>query len=470
MANKLNRRERFALCLYCAVVWLIQPLVRRKLLRRAKQEPEYGLRIQERFGRYSDAPSAGWLWVHAVSLGETRAASLLIAELRSQQPGMKLLLTHGTASGWDAGRAILAPGDRQIWFPWDTPGAAGRFLAHFKPRVGLMLETEVWPNMVQACARHRVPLFLVNARLNRDSCAAANRLRWLSAPAYRSMAGAFAQSSADANNLATLGARVHGVLGNIKFDAQPVPEQLLAGRAWRRQIGRPVLMLASSRDGEEAALIAALSALRSAPGHRPGLEPQYQIMVVPRHPQRVPEVARLFGAAGFSVSRRSEWLDKPHPADVWLGDTMGELTFYYAISDVALLGGSFERFGGQNLIESAACGCPLVMGPHTFNFTEAAKWAQDAGAARRAPDMRLGLALALGWIDQKDGLEIARARCLEYAFAHQGASRKTAAAVLALLATPIQRVPGATNHASVGKQLEPMAKISTPTAHQPGAT
>ena len=471
MVNKLNYGERLALWLYSVVVWLMQPLVRRKLLRRAKQEPEYGRRIQERFGRYSDAPSAEWLWVHAVSLGETRAACLLIAQLRAQQPGVKLLLTHGTASGWAAGRAALAPGDRQVWFPWDTPGAVDSFLGHYKPRVGLLLETEVWPNMVQACARHGVPLFLVNARLNRDSYSAARRLRWLSLPAYRGMAGAFAQSSTDAKYLAALGGHIHGVLGNIKFDFQPDPEQFLAGRAWRISIGRPVLILVSSRDGEEAAFIAALAARRSVARHSSSSERRCQIMVVPRHSHRVSAVAGLFRAAGFSVSRRSEWIDKPHHADVWLGDTMGELSLYYAMSDVALLGGSFEQFGGQNLIEAAASGCPLVMGPHTFNFAEAAKWAKESGAARSAPDMRSGIDVAFQWMDDKDELETARIRCLEFAGAHQGASRKTASAVMDLLAATVaQPLAEISRFGSALQPINAIPKINTPAAHRSGAT
>lgn len=473
LANRLTRRERLALWLYCAVVWLIQPLVRRKLLRRARQEPEYGRRIEERFGRYSGAPSAGWWWVHAVSLGETRAAAPLIAQLRSLQPGMQLLLTHSTASGWAAGGAVLAPGDRQVWFPWDTPAAVDSFLAHFKPRVGLLLETEVWPNLVQACARHGMPLFLVNARLNRDSYAAADRLRWLAGPAYRALAGAFAQSRADANHLAALGAPVGGVMGNVKFDAQPVPDQLLAGRAWRMATGRPVLLLVSSREGEEAALIAALSARRSTPDQpdQPSSAQRcYQIMVVPRHPQRVSAVAGLFRAAGFSVSRRSGWIDKPHPADVWLGDSLGELSLYYALSDVALLGGSFARFGGQNLIEAAACGCPLVMGPHTFNFADAAQWAQQAGAAARAPDMYSGVDVALRWIDQPDQLEIARRCCLEFALAHQGASSNTADALLGRLAATLPR-PAQDSRPADGRQpTDSVPPVNTPVAHRAGAT
>lgn len=469
MANNLNWPERLALWLYCVAVWWAQPLVYRKLLRRAKQEPQYGSRIQERFGHYGDAPSQGWIWVHAVSLGETRAASLLIAQWRAQQPGMKLLLTHGTASGWDAGRAVLAPGDRQMWLPWDTPAAVESFLLHFKPRVGLLLETEVWPNLVQACARHKLPLFLVNARLNRHSYAAANRLRWLAGPAYRAMAGAFAQSRADATHLRALGARVCGVVGNVKFDDQPAPGHLLAGRAWRAATGRPVLLLVSSREGEEAALIEALIALRAASGQLPNSAWPFQTMVVPRHPQRVAEVARLFSAAGLSVSRRSEWIDKPCSADVWLGDTMGELALYYAMSDVALLGGSFERFGGQNLIESAACACPIVMGPHTFNFAEAANWAQEAGAAQRAPDMRRGVHLALRWMDKTGELEAARMRCLEFAGAHQGASYKTVTAMLGILGKPLHRPPAVEWHRGAGQPYRAVPEINTPAVHRPGA-
>jgi 3-deoxy-D-manno-octulosonic-acid transferase len=436
MAGGLNPLERLALRCYSFIMWLLQPMVRRKLLRRAVAEPEYGQRMEERFGRYADAPSAGWVWVHAVSLGETRAAALLVAQLRAREPAMKLLLTHSTASGWAAGRALLGPGDRQGWFPWDTTAASTRFLRHFRPRVGMLLETEVWPNMVQACARHHVPLLLVNARLNPASYTGAVRLNWLSAPAYRCLAGVYAQGRADADKLAALGAVVRGVYGNIKFDAQPASAQLAEGRALRRLAPAPVVMLVSSREGEEAALLAALMSLGPGTWTQEAPRRLCQVLVVPRHPQRVVEVAGLFRQAGFSVSRRTEWGDQPEAADVWLGDSMGELAFYYGMSDVALLGGSFGPFGGQNLIESATCGCPLVMGPHTFNFNDAAQWALDAGAARRAPDMESALALALSWLGQGDAIAQARLCCLSFAGAHRGASARTAEAVLGLAMPP----------------------------------
>ena len=434
MAKKLSGIEYWALRLYSCLVWLLQPWLRKKLSRRAKREQEYGLLVEERFGHYRDASSFGWVWVHAVSLGETRAAALLIDQLRALRPGMSLLLTHSTATGWAAGKSVVRPGDRQVWLPWDTRHATKYFLEHFRPVVGILFETEVWPNLVHSCAQQRTPLLLVNARLNASSFESANRLRWLSGPAYANLTAVFAQSAADAERFEQLGATVKGVLGNIKFDAQPAVDQLLQGREWRRLFGRPVLALISSREGEEAAFIAALLAHKTSRKHAGSDGDLVQILVVPRHPQRVDDVARLFDSAGFSVSRRTHWKSHPTRADVWLGDSMGELALYYSMCDVALLGGSFERFGGQNLIEAAACVCPLVMGPHTYNFSEAAEWAERSGAARRVADMTSGVTTALEWMHQPGALTEAQGKCLNFALAHQGASQKTALGILAVLA------------------------------------
>lgn len=439
MARNLSALERLALLAYSCLVWLIQPLVRRKLSLRAKQEPEYAFLLEERFAHYQDAPSAGWIWVHAVSLGETRAAALLIAQLRVQRPAMSLLLSHSTATGWTMGKTILRPGDRQVWLPWDTRAATLRFVEHFRPRLGVLIETEVWPNLVQSCVSENVPLLLVNARLNESSFASAQRLQWLSGPAYANLTAVLAQSATDAKRLQQLGANLCGVFGNIKFDAQPAADQLSAGRAWRRLLSGPVLALVSSRDGEEAALIATLLARRAGEGASDVGRDAVQILIVPRHPQRVEAIANLCLNAGFSVSRRTEWKEQPTPADIWLGDSMGELALYYAMCDVALLGGSFERFGGQNLIEAAACGCPLVMGPHTYNFAQAAEWAEQAGAALRVANMAAGVEAALEWIGQPAVLTQAKTDCLTFAQAHQGASAKTASAILDVLSDVQQK-------------------------------
>lgn len=177
--------ERLALGGYRALTWLLQPWVRRKLQRRARHESQYALQVDQRFGHYDGNASSGWCWIHAVSLGETRAAALLIDRWRALNPSGRLLLTHGTATGWEAGQALLQPGDRQVWLPWDTASATRAFLAHFRPALGVVMETEVWPNLMAACAHAGVPMVLANARLNEKSFRQGQLLRWLSRPAYR---------------------------------------------------------------------------------------------------------------------------------------------------------------------------------------------------------------------------------------------------------------------------------------------
>ena len=248
---------------YSALTWAAQPLLLRKLRRRALAEPGYGRSVGERFGRYppqmdslapldsTDADSRQ-VWIHAVSLGETRAAAILLAELRQQWPGMRLLLTHGTATGRAEGEKLLQPGDVQVWQPWDTRGAVARFLRQFRPDVGILMETEVWPNLIAACHERGIPLVLANARLSAKSLRQAQRMAWLARPAYAALAAVWAQTEADAERLRSLGAPVQGVLGNLKFDVVPDATQLSQGRQWRALSPRPVVLLASSREGEEA--------------------------------------------------------------------------------------------------------------------------------------------------------------------------------------------------------------------------
>ncbi len=419
--------------LYSLMVMGAQPFLRRKLRRRGAAEPGYLHAIEERFGRYRSAAEPGALWIHAVSMGETRAAAILLERLRQRRPGLRVLLTHGTATGWSEGERLLREGDQQAWLPWDTPQAVRRFLAHFQPSAGVLMETEVWPNLIAQCRAIGLPLVLANARLSAKSLAQARRLSRLSRPAYASLTAVWAQTEADARRLAQAGATVEGVFGNLKFDAAPDPAQLAQGRAWRAASDRPVVMFASSREGEEAQFFALLRS-HSAPASPGPAAQAARWLVVPRHPQRFDEVAALALFHGFTVSRRSEWTDRPLPADVWIGDSLGEMALYYAMADVALLGGSFEPLGGQNLIEAAACGCPVVMGPHTFNFSEAAQWAQDAGAALRVESMEEGMRTALVLATDTERRQAAVAAAGAFTGAHRGAADKTAEAVLALLA------------------------------------
>jgi len=444
-------RERLALGLYSAALFLAQPLLRRKLRQRARQEPLYAQDVEQRFGRYGPVdgmPAPGtWIWIHAVSLGETHAAAALLRQLREALPGMRLLLTHGTATGREAGRSLLQPGDLQVWQPWDTPGATHRFVAHFRPRIGLLVETEVWPNLVRSCRQAGVPLCLVNARLSAKSLRQSQRLAWLAVPAFRALAAIWPQTEYDARRLRLLGATVQPPLGNLKFDTTPDSNQCAEGLALRQSVSKPVLIFASSREGEEQMLLDLLRASTPAAGQDAGGSPkpeaegvapdglrQVQWLLVPRHPQRFDAVAALCTAAGLSVSRRSVDGTGFAPADIWLGDSLGEMAMYLGLADVALLGGSFAPLGGQNLIEAAACGCPVVMGPHTFNFALAAELAQIEGAAYEVPDMAHGLKRALQLVQDPVALEAASSAALAFALRHAGAAQRSSAQIVELLA------------------------------------
>jgi 3-deoxy-D-manno-octulosonic-acid transferase len=419
--------------IYSLLTWAAQPLLRRKLRRRAAHEPGYAEAVAERFGYYrpedlGQAFRGRWVWVHAVSLGETRAAAILINALREREPQLKLLLTHGTATGRAEGKKLLQAGDLQVWLPWDTVDATRRFVRQFRPAVAVLMETEVWPNLMAACQQAQLPVALANARLNVKSLAGAVRWSSLSVPAYKSLSAVWAQSADDAARFGQLGVKVDGVYGNLKFDVQPDAVQLAQGHRWRTSSDAPVVLLASSREGEEALWLKALRQLRSAVEREP-----VQWLVVPRHPQRFDEVQALIEQAGMTVSRRSDWgVESPMAADVWLGDSMGEMQVYFAMSHMGLLGGSFAPLGGQNLIEAAACGCPMLLGPHTFNFAQAAEQACDAGAAVRVADMEEALVYALALVTDKARLEAMQACALDFAVHHKGAAGSTADGILKL--------------------------------------
>ena len=430
--------------LYSLLMWLVQPLLRRKLARRAQQEPGYSEAVEERFGRYSQAAevSSELVWVHAVSLGETRTAALLLQALRAQHPGLRILLTHGTATGRAEGLGLLQPGDVQVWQPWDSRAAVARFFNHFKPRLGLLMETEIWPNTVAAARARAVPLLLVNGRLSDKSLQQALRMAPLSYPAYSALSAVYAQTLEDARRFRQLGVVVAGVFGNLKFDATPSASQQTQGQAWRQAVAQPVLMLASSREGEENEFFKEISALAQEIRAQAAIKyvaGSVKFLIVPRHPQRFNEVQALAEQHGLRVSRRSGWASSPAEsdeamqADIWLGDSLGEMALYYGLSDVALLGGSFAPLGGQNLIEAAACGCPVVMGPHTFNFAEAAELAEAAGAARRVTDMPEAVQAALGLVNDSPALAEAVTSGLAFAARNRGATVKTLDALRAYL-------------------------------------
>jgi 3-deoxy-D-manno-octulosonic-acid transferase len=417
---------------YSNLLRLIKPLYVLRLWLRGRAEPLYRHAIGERLGDYHGELQAGSLWVHAVSLGETRAAAALIDALRRHRPSLRLLLTHSTATGREAGQALLREGDIQAWLPYDTPGVVQRFFAQFKPVAGVLMETEIWPNLLRGAQAAGVPMVLANARLSPKSYRQGQRLAAVMRPAAESLALVLAQTESDAVRLRDSGVREVLVCGNLKFDMAPDEQLLARGRAWRAALGRPVVMAAVTREGEEALLLAAWASV-PAP-ERPLL------LIVPRHPQRFDEVVGLIRSAGFTLARRSQWgahsEDMPdeaaRAAQVWLGDSMGEMPLYYASADVALLGGSFAPLGGQNLIEAAACACPVLMGPHTFNFAEAAELSLAAGASLRVADMAEGVSRALALAGHAERDAYAQ-RAVAFSAQHRGAAERMAQRILPLL-------------------------------------
>lgn len=418
--------------LYTLLLRLALPLVLLRLLRRGRKQPGYLQHIGERFGFYPPGTGAEpLLWLHAVSVGETRAAAPLVEALLARYPGHRLLLTHMTPTGRETGEALFGDRVLRAYLPYDYPGAVRRFLRHFRPRIGLLMETELWPNLAAVCRREGVPLLLVNARLSEKSAARYARHPALSRECLQHLAAIAAQTPADAERLQALGAAAPFITGNIKFDMLPPVEQLEKGRELRRLFGesRPVFLAASTREGEEALLLEALPACleNSLPlaGGGPGRESNMLILIVPRHPQRFDAVAALLEKHAIPYARRSANQPVPPDARVVLGDSMGEMFAYYAASDVAFIGGSLLPLGGQNLIEACAVGVPVLVGPHTFNFQEAAEQAVACGAARRvisAEDaLRQAATLLADPAVRQDMGEAGRA----FAAAHRGATART---------------------------------------------
>lgn len=418
--------EGLALALYAAALRLLTPLYLLRLWRRGAREPLYRHALPERLGFYAGArPERGRVWIHAVSLGETRAASALIHALRERDPSLRILLTHSTATGREAAQALLREGDAMTWLPYDTPGAVRRFLRHWQPRIGVLMETEVWPVLQNEARCARLPMVLANARLSEKSLRQGLRFAALMRPAARRMTLALAQSEPDAARLRAMGAPRVEVAGNLKYDIAVDPALVARGQAWGQRLGRPVLMLAVSREGEDQAL---LDEWARRPAPRPLLA------IVPRHPQRFDDVAALVQAAGLTLARRSTWGDEPPPsalaADAWLGDSMREMPLYYGLASVALLGGSFEPLGGQNLIEAAACGCPVLAGPHTFNFAEATELALAAGAALRCATLNEAVERGMALCGDAAARAAMSANALAFSTAHRGAAARMAAALL----------------------------------------
>ena len=414
---------------FYSFMWVVAlPLVLLRLWLRGRKEPGYRAHWGERLGFYGaqSRSSRKTIWVHAVSVGETRAAEPLVDALLKEYPDSRILLTHMTPTGRATGRSLFAKhGERlvQSYLPYDIGFIVTRFIRHYSPSICILMETEVWPNLIATCKAMDVPVALVNARLSERSLRRGQRFGKLMTEAARSVPVVAAQTEDDAARIRSLGAPHVGVTGSIKFDVV-VPQAALDLGAWMRgRIGaRKVFLCASTRDGEEQQILDAFTAVD--PSVRPLL------LIVPRHPQRFDEVAGMIASAGLSVQRRSALgANEFVSADVLLGDSMGEMFAYYAASDVAFIGGSLQPLGGQNLIEACALGKPVLIGEHTFNFLEVSEQAVAAGAARRVGDARALVQSSLTLLSDDGERAAMGARAAAFANQHRGATERTLALI-----------------------------------------
>ncbi len=419
--------------LYSLLLLLAMPLVFVRLFVRGFRQPGYWRNIGERLGVYPQQALLRSLWIHAVSVGELRAAQPLINRLQSDYPGRPIVVTCMTVTGREMASELYGNAVTCVYLPYDFHILHQRFIFRFNPSILIILETEIWPNLLAACRTNNLPAVLVNGRMSEKSLRGYRRfalVRLLVREACQSLHATAAQSSADAARLALLGAKGPVITGNIKFDARV--DSLLAARgiAWREEVGvkRRVFLAASTREGEEKML---LDAYREA---FPREERVHLLLVlVPRHPQRFDAVHELILAAGLRVLRRSAHGPGQPDVEVWLGDSMGEMAAYIALCDVAFIGGSLLPLGGQNLIEACAQGKPVIMGPSAFNFSDAARLAMEAGAMRQCDGAKSVMQAAKALL-RDDEMRIAASHAARaFAGAHAGATEKTMGLIAPLL-------------------------------------
>ncbi len=414
--------------IYTLVLNLLVPFVLIRLWWRGRKQPEYRQHIPERFAIYkTPSPERPVIWLHAVSVGETRAAAPLVEQLLRHYPDYQILLTHATPTGRATGEQLFGDRVMRCYLPYDLPEAMDIFLAHYRPRLGLLLETELWFNLIDACDRKRIPLMLVNARLSEKSARGYAKLGKLTRNALAQLKVIAAQTYADAERLRALGAGDVQICGNLKFDVVPSPEATASGVALRQTCfpDRPVLLAASTREGEEALVLDAVAKLAI-----PGL----LTVIVPRHPQRFEEVASLLKKRELDFVRRSSRRVVPEECQYLLGDSMGEMHTYYAACDVAFIGGSLLPFGGQNLIEACMMGKPVLIGPHTYNFEAVSRMATECDAARQVADPE-ALASAMAELFGNETLRREMGeRALSFSRSQGGATER----IMALIAPVLQ--------------------------------
>ncbi|WP_341707850.1 lipid IV(A) 3-deoxy-D-manno-octulosonic acid transferase [Halopseudomonas sp.] len=380
--------------LYTLFFFLCLPLILLRLLYRAIKAPAYARRWAERFALGGDVRSGG-IWVHAVSVGESIAAAPMVRELLKRYPELPITITCMTPTGSEQIRKLFAGQVGHAYLPYDLPWLQRRLLRRLQPKVGIIMETELWPNLVAEARRAGVPLVLANARLSARSARGYQRIGALVRPMFAALDWVAVQSQAEALRFVELGVSREQmqVTGSIKFDFRPDPQQIQQAQDLRARWGsdRPVWIAASTHAGEDEQVLRA---------HRRVLEqvPDTLLILVPRHPERFDSVARQVSEGGFGMVRRSSGALPAADQQVLVGDTMGELVFLYACADLAFVGGSLVPNGGHNYLEPAALGLPVLSGPHRFNFTEISELLEGAGALQVVDDEAALAAAVQDWL------------------------------------------------------------------------
>lgn len=382
---------------YTLLYYLLLPVVFLRLWLRGRKAPLYRQRWAERLGFFTAPNQTNGLWVHSVSVGETIAAAPLIKQIQQAHPDLPITITTMTPTGSERVRAMFGDSVFHVYVPYDTPGAVQRFLRRVQPQLTLVMETELWPNLVHHCRRQNIPLLIANARLSERSARGYARFTKLSRDMLSKVTAIAAQGDADGQRFVALGLdeqKLH-ITGSVKFDIQ-APDKLLAeGKKLRQQWGeeRPVLIAASTHQGEDEQVLEAFGGILT-------LHPNALLVLVPRHPERFAEVGAVCRAQGFSCVLRSKAEPVTANNQILLGDTMGEMMLLFTASDIAFVGGSLVPSGGHNYLEPAVLGMPILSGPHVFNFTDISEMLTSAGGLQIVDNAEQLAQQVSQWIEQ----------------------------------------------------------------------
>ncbi len=368
--------------LYTLVYLLALPLMFGRLWWRGRYSPEYRLRWRERLGHYTSPPTSSSVIFHAVSVGEVHAALPLIEQFLRAQPQTPVVVTTTTPTGSSRVQQLFGERVQHVYLPYDMPGAVSRFFRHFQPQLLVLLETELWPNLLHAALANSCPVLLVNARLSPKSLASYQRIATLTRQMLQQLAMVAAQADADGARFVALGLPADRlqVTGSLKYDVAIRHDKVSAAHQLKSQWhGRPVWIAASTREGEDALVLQAFTrALQQLP--------ELLLVLVPRHPERFDTAAIEAAGAGLRVQRQTQSLPVTPDVQVLVGDTLGDMHFYYSLADVAFVGGSLVNTGCQNIIEPAALGLPVITGPSLYNFQAASDALCEGGGMKVVPD------------------------------------------------------------------------------------